>query len=82
MLATLINHPLQTIGGWLYFDHGHRWANALLGTTDWGEIPVVDPRAPELLVGIVTRRMLLAAFDRVLLDRETVTTPAEPPPSG
>lgn len=33
MLATLINHPLQTIGGWLYFDHGHRWANALLGTT-------------------------------------------------
>ena len=22
MLATLINHPLQTIGGWLYFDHG------------------------------------------------------------
>lgn len=56
--------------------------NELLGSTDWGEIPVVDPRAPEKLLGIVTRRALLGAFDRALLQREEVTTPGETPPSG
>jgi CIC family chloride channel protein len=41
---------------------------------DWGEIPVVDPEAPGRPIGVVTRRALLAAFDRELLERDLLYT--------
>jgi CIC family chloride channel protein len=41
---------------------------------DWGEIPVVDPGAPARPLGVVTRRALLAAFDRELLERDLLYT--------
>lgn len=30
IVATLIVHPFRTVAGWLAFDHGHAWANAML----------------------------------------------------
>jgi CIC family chloride channel protein len=42
---------------------------------DWGEIPVVDAAVePGRPIGVVTRRALLAAFDRELLDRDLLYT--------
>jgi CBS domain-containing protein len=41
---------------------------------DWGEVPVVDPKRPGHPLGIVTRRALLAAFDRELLERDLLYT--------
>lgn len=37
-----------------------------LWRVDWGELPVVDPAAPERPTGTITRRGLLAAIDRTL----------------
>jgi CBS domain-containing protein len=45
-----------------------------LWSVDWGEIPVVDPADPSRPIGIVTRRALLGAFDRELLQREVLMT--------
>jgi CBS domain-containing protein len=45
-----------------------------LWNVDWGELPVVDPAAPQRPVGTVTRRGLLGAFDRELLQRDLLTT--------
>ncbi|MBV9948807.1 MAG: chloride channel protein [Myxococcales bacterium] len=45
-----------------------------LWQVDWGEIPVVAPGSPPRLVGIVTRRDLLAAFDREVLQRDVLVT--------
>ena len=44
------------------------WAN------DWGEIPVADPGPPVRLLGIVTRRTLLGALDREILQRDVLLT--------
>jgi CIC family chloride channel protein len=41
---------------------------------DWGELPIVDAAHPERLAGVVTRRTLLAAFDRELFQRDRLTT--------
>ncbi|HVU50431.1 MAG TPA: chloride channel protein, partial [Polyangia bacterium] len=40
---------------------------------DWGEVPVVDG-APARVVGVVSRRTLLATFDRELLQRDRLYT--------
>jgi len=45
-----------------------------LWTVDWGELPVVDPLEPGRLLGVVTRRGLLGAFDRELIGRDLLTT--------
>ena len=45
-----------------------------LWSVDWGELPVVDPSAPDRLLGVVTRRGLLGAFDRELLQRDALFT--------
>ncbi len=45
-----------------------------LFTVDWGELPVVDPRRPHEPLGVVTRRGLLGAFDRELLQRDAIMT--------
>lgn len=45
-----------------------------LWRVDWGELPVVDPADPERPVGIVSRRGLLGALDRELLQRDVLTT--------
>jgi CBS domain-containing protein len=45
-----------------------------LWAVDWGELPVVDPAAPDRVLGTVTRRGLLGAFDRELLQRDVLTT--------
>jgi len=41
---------------------------------DWGELPVIDSTDGGRLVGVVTRRALLAAFDRELLQRDLLIT--------
>jgi CIC family chloride channel protein len=41
---------------------------------DWGELPVVDPATPDRVLGTVTRRGLLGAFDRELIQRDVLTT--------
>jgi CIC family chloride channel protein len=41
---------------------------------DWGELPIVDAAHPGRLLGVVSRRTLLAAFDRELLQRDRLTT--------
>ena len=41
---------------------------------DFGELPVVDPGPPPQVVGVVTRRDLLAAFDREILQRDMLVT--------
>ncbi len=45
-----------------------------LFAVDWGELPVVDPRRPHEPLGVVTRRGLLGAFDRELLQRDAIMT--------
>lgn len=45
-----------------------------LFAVDWGELPVVDPKRPEVPLGVVTRRALLGAFDRELLQRDALMT--------
>jgi CIC family chloride channel protein len=47
-----------------------------LWNTEWGEVPVVDPEAPVPLVGVVTRRTLLGALDREILQRDVLLTRA------
>lgn len=56
--------------------------NEKLWATDWGEIPVVDPKAPGTVLGIITRRAMLGAFDRELLQRDALTRDAAPPSNG
>jgi CBS domain-containing protein len=48
-----------------------------LWNVDWGELPVVDPAAPHRPLGTVTRRGLLGAFDRELIQRDVLTTRVE-----
>ncbi len=45
-----------------------------LWDVDWGEIPVVAPGPPPRFLGIVTRRDLLGAFDREVLQRDVLVT--------
>jgi len=45
-----------------------------LWDVDWGELPVVDPARPGRPLGTVSRRGLLGAFDRELLQRDVLTT--------
>lgn len=45
-----------------------------LWNVDWGELPVVDAAAPQRPLGTVTRRGLLGAFDRELIQRDVLTT--------
>jgi CIC family chloride channel protein len=45
-----------------------------LWEVDWGEIPVVDAGPPPHFLGIVTRRDLLGAFDREVLQRDVLVT--------
>ena len=45
-----------------------------LWSTDWGEVPVVDPGPSRRLLGIVTRRTLLGALDREILQRDVLLT--------
>lgn len=45
-----------------------------LFAVDWGELPVVDPQRPQIPLGVVTRRALLGAFDRELLQRDALMT--------
>ncbi|MGE0545738.1 MAG: chloride channel protein [Kofleriaceae bacterium] len=45
-----------------------------LWAVDWGELPVVDPAHPTKPLGTVTRRGLLGAFDRELLQRDVLVT--------
>jgi hypothetical protein len=44
-----------------------------LWRAEWGELPVVDPRAPDVPLGTVTRKALLGAVDRELLQRDPRT---------
>jgi CBS domain-containing protein len=45
-----------------------------LWNVDWGELPVVDAAAPSRLLGIVSRRSILGALDRELLQRDLLYT--------
>lgn len=45
-----------------------------LWEVDWGEVPVVDPGPPSRFLGIVSRRDLLGAFDREVLQRDVLVT--------
>jgi CBS domain-containing protein len=45
-----------------------------LWEVDWGEVPVVEPGPRPHLLGIVTRRDLLGAFDREVLQRDVLVT--------
>jgi CIC family chloride channel protein len=45
-----------------------------LWSVDWGEIPVVTPGPSPQFLGIVTRRDLLGAFDREVLQRDMLVT--------
>lgn len=45
-----------------------------LFAVDWGELPVVSTSDPSTPMGVVTRRALLGAFDRELLQREALMT--------
>ncbi|HEX4406544.1 MAG TPA: chloride channel protein [Polyangia bacterium] len=45
-----------------------------LFAVDWGELPIVDPTQPGRLLGVVSRRTLLAAFDREILQRDLLYT--------
>jgi CIC family chloride channel protein len=45
-----------------------------LWRVDWGEIPVTTPGPPWRFLGIVTRRDLLGAFDREVLQRDMLVT--------
>ncbi len=45
-----------------------------LWNIDWGEVPVVVPGPPLEFLGIVTRRDLLGAFDREVLQRDVLVT--------
>lgn len=45
-----------------------------LWEVDWGEVPVVEPGPPSRFLGIVTRRDLLGAFDREILQRDVLVT--------
>lgn len=45
-----------------------------LWDVDWGEVPVVEPGPPQRFLGIVTRRDLLGAFDREVLQRDVLVT--------
>jgi hypothetical protein len=45
-----------------------------LWNIDWGEVPVVDQDDPARIVGVVTRRAVLGAFDRELLQRDVLFT--------
>lgn len=55
-------------------DDGLGELNEKLWKTDWGEIAVVDRAEPGRVVGTVTRRALLGAFDRELLQRDVLLT--------
>ena len=46
----------------------------LLWEVDWGEVAVVAPGPPRRFMGIVTRRDLLGAFDREVLQRDVLVT--------
>jgi CIC family chloride channel protein len=48
--------------------------SAKLWEVDWGEVPVVEPGSPPRFLGIVTRRDVLAAFDREVLKRDVLVT--------
>jgi CIC family chloride channel protein len=45
-----------------------------LWNVDWGELPVVDRRDPSRPLGIVSRRAILGALDRELLQRDLLYT--------
>jgi CIC family chloride channel protein len=45
-----------------------------LWNVDWGEMPVVEPRDPSRLLGVVSRRAILGALDRELLQRDLLYT--------
>jgi CIC family chloride channel protein len=45
-----------------------------LFAVDWGELPVVEGERPSRLLGTVSRRALLAAFDREILKRDLLFT--------
>jgi CIC family chloride channel protein len=45
-----------------------------LWDVDWGEVPVVTAETPPRLSGIVSRRDLLGAFDREVLQRDVLVT--------
>lgn len=45
-----------------------------LWASDWGEVPVVEPGPPPRLLGVVTRRILLGALDREILQRDVLLT--------
>jgi CIC family chloride channel protein len=45
-----------------------------LWDVDWGELPVVDPAHPEQPLGTISRRAVLGALDRELLQRDVLTT--------
>ena len=45
-----------------------------LWASDWGEVPVVEPGPPPRLIGVVTRRILLGAMDREILQRDVLLT--------
>jgi CIC family chloride channel protein len=48
--------------------------NEKLWNVEHGEIPVVAPGAPPELLGVVTRRDVLGAFDREILQRDVLLT--------
>jgi CIC family chloride channel protein len=41
---------------------------------DWGEVPVADAAHPNVPLGVVSRRLLLATFDRELFQRDQLHT--------
>jgi CIC family chloride channel protein len=53
-----------------------------LWDVDWGELPVVDPAHPERPLGTISRRAVLGALDRELLQRDVLTTRVAASDSG
>jgi len=65
-----IAEPIMTIG----LDESLLEIAEKLWRVDWGELPVVDPSAPQRPLGTISRRRLLGALDRELLQRDVLTT--------
>jgi CIC family chloride channel protein len=70
LTAADVAHPVQTA----LPDETLLDLSEKLWASDWGEVPVVEPGPPPRLIGVVTRRILLGAMDREILQRDVLLT--------